>query len=324
MQNQFNTYSNQFQLPSLKDYLKYMSSSQAMATKGQGVDYTTNPSIFVVGASLGVGVDIGSQTLSSVQESMKKSGSIPSFGFGYQVAAMVGFNLGFLKTLPSLGPIDLKRLSLYTSFGGYNFSDVIKQDGVTVKSFQLGFHAKYKVIEHKTLAFGVLNWTGLDFVTGFTVASNTLGYAKNFDTQTTGSGTVSDPRISGTPSGTVTVNNRAFAVPFELVTGVRLLYILSLYGGAGIDLNFGTTDIDIAISSNLTSTVTGAGTYNAGTLRIAANDKAAGRFGDLRFIVGGAINLVPLKSTNVLSLVAQGNISVGGGYGIMLGVRAGW
>lgn len=325
MQSAFNSNTNQFQLNGLKDYLKYMSSAQAMSTKGQGVDYTTNPSVFVFGATIGAAVDIGGQTLAAARESLTKSGSIPAVGGAYQFSVMGGVNLGVFKMLPAFGPIDLKKLSVYVHGGGFNFSDIIKQDGVTAKSSQFGFHAKYKIIDPKSLGFGLLNWGGLDFLTGLTFASNSLTYQKSFDEQSTGSGTVTDPQIKIKPAGTIGITNNAIAVPFEVSTSVRLLYILSLFGGAGIDLNFGKTTVDMAVSSSsITSTVGGVTNTVSGNLRISAAESSAGRFGDVRFFTGFALNLVPLKNTNVLSLVGQANISTGGGYGVIVGVRAGW
>lgn len=325
MQSGFNSSVNQFQLNALKDYLKYMSSAQSMATKGQGVDYTTNPSMFVFGASVGLAVDVGSQTLSYVKDSLSKSGSIPAFGAGYQFSVMGGVNLGAFKMLPAFGPFDLKKLSLYMHAGGYNFSDLIKQDGVTAKSSQFGMHAKYKVIDPKSMAVGLFNWGGIDLITGVTIASNTITYQRSFDEQSTGSGTLTDPQIKIKPAGTIGIDNGAVAVPFEIATSVRLLYILSLFGGAGIDLNFGKTTVDMAVSSSsITTTVNGNPNTVTGNLKIAATDSSGGRFGDVRFFTGFALNIVPLKNTNVLSLIGQANISTGGGYGAMLGVRAGW
>lgn len=325
MQKAFDSNVNQFQLNGLKDYLKYMSSAQSMATKGHGVDYTTNPHAVVFGASVGAALDIGNMTLSEAQDALKKSGSFSAIGAGYQFAVMGGLNLGVFKRLPAFGPIDIKRMTVYVHGGGFNFTDLIKQDGLTAKSSQFGFHAKYKIIEPKSLGFGTLNWGGLDFVTGMTVASNTVTYQKAFDEQSTGSGTITDPQIKIKPAGSVTINNGAVAVPFEIATSIRLLYVLSLFGGAGIDLNFGKTSVDMAVSStSITSVVAGVPNTVNGSLKINASDSSNGRFSDLRFFVGTAVNLIPLKNTNVLSLYAQANISTGGGYGIVAGVRAGW
>jgi hypothetical protein len=326
MQNAFNNSSQQFQLGVLKDYLKYMSSAQSLTTKGHGVDYTTNPSLLVVGATGGAGVDIGGKSLSEAEASIKTSGSIPAVGSAFQFSIMAGLNLGYLKTLPEFGPIDLKRLTVYVHAGGFNFSSLLAQDGLTVKSSQFGFHGKYKLIQPKSVGFGTLNWGGLDFISGFTVASNTLDYQKTFDQQSSGSGTAASPKISITPAGAITVTNTAIAIPFEIATSVRLLYILSLFGGAGIDLNFGKSTVDMNLAStSISSTVNGnTAALNDANMKVSASESSAGRFGDVRFFAGTAVNFIPLKNTNVLSWIVQGNISTGGGYGVLTGVRAGW
>lgn len=326
MQQAFQRAQGDFQLNGLKDYLKYMSSAQSVTTKGHGVDYTTNPSLFVVGVSGGAGVDLGGRTFTEAKDSLNSSGSIPKVGYAYQFSVMAGLNLAALKGLPELGPIDLKRLTIFGHGGGFDFSSVVGRDGLTLKSAQFGFHGKYKLILPKSISFGLLNWGGLDFVSGFTYASNSLKYQSSFDPQSTGVGTVSDPKINITPAGSIGLSNTAIAIPFEIATSVRLLYILSLFGGVGIDLNFGRSTIDMAVgSTSITSTVGGTTTtLSDASLKITASESSGGRFGDARFFGGTAINLVPLKSTNMLSLIVQGNVTVSGNYGVMLGVRAGW
>ena len=325
MQTAFNKVSDKFQLGNLPNFLKFMSSAQSISTRGQGVDYTTNPSIFVVGASMGAGIDIGDLTFSEAKNTLSKSGGLAAAGYATQFSIMAGINLGFLKfSAPILGVIDLNRLTVYGHAASYDFSSLLKQDGLTVKSSQFGFHAKYKLLEPRSIGFGSLNWGGLDFITGLTVSSNTLGYQKTFDAVTSGDGSFSNPLVRVVPGGSINMKNNAVTIPFEVATSVRLLYFLSLFGGAGIDFNFGKSSLDMALSSSsLTATVSGT-TVNAGNMTASAAESSGGRFADLRFFSGLALNIVPLKNTNVVSIVVQGNISTGGGYGAIVGVRAGW
>ncbi len=325
MQTAFNKVSDKFQLGALPNFLKYMSSAQSISTKGQGVDYTTNPSIFVVGGTMGVAIDIGDLSVKEAANALSKSGGLAAAGYATQFSVMAGINLGAFKFgAPLFGVIDLNRFTVYGHAAGYDFSSLIKQDGLTVKSSQFGFHTKYKLLEPRSIGLGSLNWGGLDLVTGLSVASNTLGYQKTFDQISTGDGTTSSPQIRVIPGGSINVKNNAVTIPFEVATSVRILYFLSLFGGAGLDLNFGKSSVDMALTSTqLTATVSGT-TVNAGNMIASAAESNSGRFGDLRFFAGLALNLVPLKNTNVVSLIVQGNISTGGGYGANVGVRAGW
>lgn len=327
MQTAFNKVSDNFQLGNLPNYLKSMSSAQSISTKGQGVDYTTNPSLFVVGGTMAAGVDIGDSTFKEAWNSLSKSGGLSASGYAVQFSLMAGIHLGAFKfASPILGVVDLNRLTIYAHAASYDFSSLLKQDGLSVKSSQFGFHTKYKLIEPKSIGLGSLNWGGLDFVTGLTVASNTAGYQKTFDQISSGDGSLSNPLIRVTPSGTINVKNNAVTVPFEIATSVRMLYFLSLFGGAGVDLNFGKSSLDVALTAGSTSfTVQAAGApVNAGNITASASESANGRFGDLRFFTGLAFNLVPLKNTNVISIIVQGNISTGGSVGANVGVRAGW
>ena len=102
-------------------------------------------------------------------------------------------------------------------------------------------------------------------------------------------------------------------------TSVRVLYILSLFGGAGVDLNFGKS----TIAANLSGPVTVSGT-SVGSATLTVGDEKGPNFGALRFFAGPQLNLVPLKNTNLLSLYAQGNYSTGGNYGVHAGLRIAW
>ncbi|MFO1479618.1 MAG: hypothetical protein U1F40_05400 [Turneriella sp.] len=326
MRTAFDKTAGQFQLPGLKDYLSYMSTAQSVTTKGHGVDYTTNPSLFVVGVSGGMGIEVGEKSLSEAAQSYKNSGSVPAFGTAFQFSAMGGINLGAIKSLPAFGPVDLKRLTVYAHAGALDITSLVSVDGLNIRSNQFGLHGKYKVIESKSLGFGTLNWGGFDLISGLTVANNTIKYQKNFDAQTSGSGTISDPAISIAPTGSITTSNSAVAIPFEVATSVRVLYVLSLFGGTGIDLNFGRSSVEMDVRSlSVTSTVAGTTTnLTDASIKLNASESSGGRFGDVRFFGGMAINLIPLRNTNMLSLVIQGNVTAGGSYSTMMGVRAGW
>lgn len=319
MQQQFNSYSSQFSLPDLSGIMKYMSSAQSISSKGHGVDYTTNHSLFVFGANISSGFDTGGQSLSSAIDGLKNSSSINNVGFGLQMSFMAGVNLGYFKSLPML-----ERFKVYVHGGSMDYTSMLNiTSGYTWKSAAVGAHVQYSLIQPKSLGVGLLNWGGVNLTSGLTYADNTLSGRNTYGTTSSGSGTLSSPLISGAASGAITLKSTALTVPLEVSTSVRVLYILSLFGGAAIDFNFGKATLDLDLSAPLTSTVNGSSS-SLGTAALKTSQSGSGRSTDLRFFAGTAINLVPLKNTNVLSLLVQANASVGGTYGVVLGVRAGW
>lgn len=310
-----NKINSEFQVPQMGDFLKSMANAQAIANKGLGVSYATEHSVFVAGGSFGVGASLGEAS----SLSFSTSGGLPAIGVGVQASGMLGVSLSKIPA-PALGPLDLKRVTIFINYFGISNDSLV--DSLTIKANTFGLHAQYRIIEAKNFGgIGILNWGGLAFTTGFAVSTNSLTYKVGQSIETNVSG--SYVRWTPNASSNLTLEANSFTIPLELSTSVRLLYILSLFGGAGIDLNMGKSTIGANLSGTISST--GAVTDpNAGTASLLLSQSQNPAFGHLRFFSGVQLNIVPLKNTNLLSIYAQGNISVGGHYGGHAGVRIAW
>jgi len=302
----------QFQVPKMGDFLGSMSNAQAITNKGQGVSYATDHSLFVIGGSFGLGLsgDLGG--------SFSSTNGLPPVGLGVQASGMAGLSLAKLP-VPALGPIDLKRLTVFINYFGYSNDSLVSS--LTIKTNTFGLHAQYKFIDGKNIGgLGLLNWGGVAFTTGFDVSSNSLTYKVGQSITVNSSGQT----YTWTPnsSSTLALEANSFSIPLEVSTSIRTLYILSLFAGIGVDLNFGNSKI----TSNLNGPVTGSPIALAGTAKatLTGGEEQGPSFGHVRFFGGPQINLVPLKNTNMLSLYAQGNVSTGGNYGVHAGIRAAW
>ncbi len=303
---------SEFKVPEMGSFLKAMSDAQVLATKGQGVSYATEHSVFVVGGGLGIGLSNGTAI-------GKTSGGLPPIGLGAQGSAMVGISLSRVP-LPALGPLDLKRVTLFANYLGYTNDGLV--DSLTINTNMVGFHLQYKLIEAKNLGgIGILNWGGIAITSGIDIASNTLRYKIGQSISTDVSGST----VSWTPNSSSALELKAsvVSIPIEVSTSVRLLYVLSLFGGLGIDLNMGKAEIAANLNGNISST--GAvNNPNAGSASLNITENQGPNFGHLRFFAGPQLNLVPLKNTNLLSIYAQGNVSTGGNYGVHAGARIAW
>jgi hypothetical protein len=303
---------SEFQVPEMGSFLKAMSNAQSLANKGQGVSYATEHSLFVVGGGFGLGTSNGTGSVNA-------NGGLPPFGIGIQASGMVGVSLAKFP-LPQLGPVDPKRITLFINFFTYSNDTLVSS--LTVKANTFGIHAQYKLIDSKNVGgIGILNWGGLAFTTGFDVSSNSLKYkiGQSISTDISGSRVVWTPNSSSS----LDLDASVFTIPLEISTNVRILYILSIFAGAGIDLNMGKS----SISANLNGVISSTGAVNnsnAGSASLNINENQGPTFGHLRFFAGPQINLVPLKNTNLLSLYAQGNVSTGGNYGVHAGARIAW
>ncbi|MFZ5627800.1 MAG: Lsa36 family surface (lipo)protein [Spirochaetota bacterium] len=299
----------QFQVPNMTNFLKSMSNAQSITSKGQGVSYATEHSLFVVGGGFGLGLS------GDVASGFESKGGLPPVGLGAQGSFMAGLSLSKLP-VPALGPIDLKRVTLFINYFGISNDSLVSS--LSIKANTFGMHAQYKVIEGKNIGgIGILNWGGIAFTTGFNVSSNSLTY-KVGQSITANSGSLS---YTWTPNSnsTLALESNAFSIPFEISTSVRLLYVFSIFAGAGIDLNFGKS----SVAANLNGPITGTGGVT-GSASLTGTEEQGPTFGHLRFFAGPQLNLVPLKNTNLLSIYAQGNVSTGGNYGVHAGARIAW
>ncbi len=302
---------NQFQVPKMGDFLKSMSNAQAITNKGQGVSYATDHSLFVVGGGVGVGLN----TTDGFK--FESKGGLPPVGLGVQASIMAGVSLSKFPGMPVIGPIDLKRLTVFVNFFGYSNDSLV--DSLTIKTSTFGMHAQYKIIENKNIGgLGLLNWGGLAFTTGFNVSSNSMTYKVGQSITATSNGITA--KWTPDANSTLALEASSFSIPLEISTSIRTLYILSLFGGVGIDLNFGKSSIVANMNGPITNNVNG----NVGSAQLAISENQGPSFGAVRFFAGPQLNLVPLKNTNLLSIYAQGNYSTGGNYGAHAGVRIAW
>lgn len=303
---------SKFQVPSMTSFLTAMANAQSIGNKGQGVSYATDHSLFVLGVNGGVGLN----TTSGFSFS-SSGGGLPPIGVGAQGSIMAGLSLAKFP-VPKIGPIDLKKITVFVNFFSYSNDSLV--DNLSLKMNTFGIHLQYKIIDSKNIGgIGILNWGGLAFTTGLDSSTNNFTYKVGQSFSASSSGVT----YTWTPSSSssLTLENTSFSIPLEISTSVRVLYVLSLFGGAGLDLNLGGKS---TMTANLTGPVTNNISQPNGSATLSGSESQSANFGALRFFAGPQLNLVPLKNTNLLSLYAQGNYSTGGNYGVHAGARIAW
>ncbi|MBF0312712.1 MAG: hypothetical protein HQK52_04810 [Oligoflexia bacterium] len=298
-------------------YLKGMSNASVIALKGIGVDYASAPDIFVVGAGVGVGADVGNASLSKVV-----GGDIDARqlrGFGAAASVMAGVNLAVFPFMPTIWVIDLKRMQLFMNFWKM---DVPKFDSsLSGELTSFGFHLQYKLMDGIKVPI-FLRWGGIDFTTGFDYSTMDILFVQDLNK----SASRVIPSVAfGNPTANANFIGRASAganvkvrtIPIELSTHVQLLYVLTLFGGLGADFNSGGADANarlngtIAVSDNL-------GTINGVTANAALDLGSHGTPSSIntRWFLGGQLNVTLLK------VYAQINHGIGQDtWGVNAGVR---
>lgn len=285
-------------VPRVSAALQKTAQAQALATKGHGVSYFTQPEILVLGVNAGVAWDAPGKSYDEIKGILSAGDDrLLDIGIGLQFSLMAGLNLGYFKSLPQLGVFDPKRLTIYASFGAFDFARTLAVKDFTAQSKMFGGHLQYKLFGVRPLGANLLQWGGVDLMTGIETAANTF-------TQ---------------PSTSSELKATSFSVPVEASSSVRFLYALSLFGGLGLDFNSSqakfTTKIPLGLPANLSS---------FGNFLPTIERSDSGRGTEFRLFAGAAVNLIPLKQTNVLSVFAQINYALSGVAGGFVGVRAGW
>lgn len=149
-------------------------------------------------------------------------------------------------------------------------------DEVTFESLSIALGGTYELLESRGIALGILRWRGLWVASGFNFQRNTTTLTLDLDTLEADSGIqfgdILDPTelaaynfehgtdveaedpfgtLALTPSLEASIESRTFAIPLEVNTGIRLLYILELNAGAGVDLVFGSSELKIGAATDV-------------------------------------------------------------------------
>jgi hypothetical protein len=173
----------------------------------------------------------------------------------------LGLKLGFISD----------KLYLGGKFGSMEQTFDVEGQELTVSADTVGLFAHYRVLD--TLwSRGPIRWRGLAFGSGIVhhgagidlqfndvgTFSQSLGTGSDlFSTKLNEALEQAEPDYSPTdevgtlvvtPSLSLGTESSIYTVPLELSTAVRLLWLLDLSVGAGVDLSFGSSTVDVAAS----------------------------------------------------------------------------
>ncbi len=268
-----------------KRLMQGMANSSAMATKGVGTDYASHMDVFLVGASLGAGVDLEKQSNSDSDFS----------GVGVAPGVVVGTNLGF---------IGYNRWAMYVNFMSYLHKQKLstkpgEESSAEIGMFTLGTHFRYNLIHRQ--GGKLLGWGGLKLHFGYDYNSTALNF-KSTIRKTVNETSSSNEQIRGTIIGNpeAVIDVATHTIPLEISTDIQVLYLFSFYTGLGTDVNFGGAKGKANLNadeSNLTCTggACGAGEVIKVLASANINEKASVSPLFLRGFFGAQINLPYLR-----------------------------
>lgn len=218
-----------YRVSRIDQLLRSFANAAAFAQRGVGTDYDVDAGdILVGGAASGVHGDVAIGTTNKLLG-----------GSFYNFSVLAGVNLGRWKH---------PRWTTFAS--GYYHSMTIR--GLEGHLLTLAAHVQYQLVPPTRP--GNARWTGVAVTTGLEYARWTVGTASSIESHFTAQGTTKHRTIHMSSTGTLDVLTSTASVPIEVTTGVRLLGVLSLYGGGGVAFTTGdstiTAELDSVLSIN--------------------------------------------------------------------------
>jgi hypothetical protein len=296
-----------FQTTDVGAFLKDFQNAQSFSAKGLGVDYASEATLAEVGATVSFS--------SNIDKAYKPSGSYsnpPISGGGANFSLMGGLSLGLI----GLDPLMI--------FGNWfkGSSSLGQLDG---NYHNWGLHGQLRLFgpSRKFSATKLLvRWGGIAITSGADYSRLSLSTHKQIKS------TINVPsNIPGAESAPVSLasdmngnlvfelQQTTWSVPLEVTTSIRLLSLVTIYGGLGMDWQLGGgSDLNIAMdNASVTSKADGA---SLGTVSLHATGHAQPSAARLREIVG-----VQLGIFDVVRLFVQLNTT--GGSPMLTSVAAG-
>jgi len=275
-------------------------------------------SIFAIMVGPMIGVQAPSfnvDELQNVADKIETEGDVYA-GMGIGSAVNVGVRIPtFVKKLIGLGFLDN---NLYVNVKYFGYSMEVDDFDADTKTF--GFGINYQLFKPRKLPLGVLKWRGLSVGTGLLYNSNEVNLTLEglADIRENISGTV-DMVLD--PSITLGIDTTSYTIPFEVSTSLRLLWVLNLTLGAGVDFNFGNTDITIKQFSDIYVEDGGveivAGDYSRGSAAIdASTTDVSPSLTRARLMAGVGLSLGPV----VVDMPVAWYLNSGASVGIQAGI----
>lgn len=215
-----------YRVSRIDQLLRAFANAAAFAQRGVGTDYDVDAGDILVGAAAsGVHGDVAIGTTNKLLG-----------GSFYNFSVLAGVNLARWKH------------PRWTTFAS-GFYHTMTIHGLEGHLLTLSAHAQYQLVQPTRP--GNARWTGIAATTGLEYARWTIGTASSLESHFTARGATEHRTIHMSSTGTLDVLTSTLSVPIELTTGVRLLGVLSLYGGGGVAFTTGDSTITAQLDSVL-------------------------------------------------------------------------
>ena len=241
----------------IETYAPGMANAAALAVKGTGSDHSNDLDFMMISANVGAAIDSDSFNAFDYSDSDFDESTVD--GVGVAASLTLGMNLGtFVKK--KIGFIDPSRLDLFVNYVSFEEGGDGADDDFTLDHSNFGFHARYHIHQGYSLfSQALLKWGGVFITTGIERTNLKVGIAEVFaETETEAGATAT---LDG--KGSIGIDTSVTSIPIEVSTYLQAFYVLSVYGGLGVDLNFGDSDVTAAFNGDVQVSGTASGSGDA-------------------------------------------------------------
>lgn len=256
-----------------------------------------------------------SGSLSFTSGAFQANNSLPTMGG----AAHLGLTFGIkaetlgLKSFAFLNP---KRTFLYISGGTLDRS--FDTTRIKLTHFGAGLQSHFFQKDKKS---NVLNWGGVSVGTGLYYLENSATVTANLTQSSTVDVSGQLARINLNMNYALGIESNTFLIPIECSTSFRFLYVFTVFAGAGVDFNFGSTKLTGTATGPITASYSqnlGVGNLFSGTGSLNLDDGLSGKNSlvVVRGFAGFQLSLWKLNLITEGAMLTNGAVSLKAGIGV--------
>jgi len=265
------------------EFFEAMANASAMAGKDLGNDPINAIDYAMVVLGVGAGVDLNKKEYDDIKDANGDVDLNQAPGIGVQLGFGIGTHGKFLPKKYFNG----EKWSFFINYFPYNY----EKEEISIKIRTGGIHMRYRVFNgHDLIRWKMLRLEPVYLNFGYEYNKITGRFSEVVSEDYSSGG------VTGTFSGTgvIDLDVTTHSFPLSISSGMTFLYLLTVYGGLGLDIHQGFAKGEGSLE-NSSLTISQGGSSATGTASLDLGDKNGPSFLLSRAFLGAQINLWNFK-----------------------------